>query len=169
MEDLMASGKSNSVKFRFNWIDLLVLILIAATVLMFVLDFLPGRNQIVLGDKKVQIEITLQIDKLSNSVEVDLASGDEVLDVLTKEKLGVLATNPMVVPYQENVPNKNSGGIEVVYSENYSSVYLTVTAEADETDYGYFVNNSRIAVGKDYQIRISGLEAVGTCIGIELK
>ena len=136
---------------------------------MFVLDFLPNENKIIYGDKKVTVEITIQIDKLSNDIDIDLASGDEVLDVVSKEKLGVLSSNPMIVPFQENIPNEVSGGIEVVYSDSYSSVYLTIVAEADESEYGYFVNNSRVAVGKEYEIRISGLEAVGTCISVELQ
>lgn len=165
----MASGNTRSGKIKFNWIDVLVLVLTAALVLMFVLEFLPNENQVIYGDKKVTVEITIQIDKLSNDIDIDLASGDEVLDVVSKEKLGVLASNPMIVPFQENIPNENSGGIEVVYSDSYSSVYLTIVAEADETEYGYFVNNSRVAVGREYEIRISGLEAVGTCISVELN
>lgn len=165
----MADGNSTQKQLKFNWIDVLVLVLAVALVLMFVLDFLPDENQIIYGDKKVTVEITIQIDKLSNDVDIDLAIGDEVLDVVSKEKLGVLASNPMIVPFQENIPNENSGGIEVVYSDSYSSVYLTIVAESDETEYGYFVNNSRVAVGKEYEIRISGLEAVGTCISVQPK
>lgn len=165
----MAAGNSNTTKIKFNWIDVLVLVLAVALVLMFVLNFLPGENQAVYGDKKATVELTIQIDKLLNDVEIDLASGDEVLDVGAKEKLGVLASNPMIVPFQENIPSENVGGIEVVYSESYSSVYLTIVAEADETEYGYFVNNSRIAVGKEYEIRVAGLEAVGTCISVQPK
>lgn len=165
----MASGNSNAQKIRFNWIDVLVLVLSAVLVVMLVLNFLPSENQALYGDKKVTVELTIQIDKLSNDVSVELASGDEVLDVITKGKLGVLASNPMIVPFQENIPNENSGGIEIVYSDTYSSVYLTIVTEADATEYGYFVNNSRIAVGKEYEIRIAGLEAVGTCISVELK
>ena len=163
----MAVENTNKPKIKFNWIDVLVLILAAALVVMFVLDFLPDENQAVYGDKKVTLELTIQIDKLSNDIEIDLASGDEVLDVVSKKKLGVLASNPMIVPFQENIPSENSGGIEVVYSDIYSSVYLTVVAEADETAYGYFVNGSRIAVGKEYEIRIAGLEAVGACISVQ--
>jgi hypothetical protein len=165
----MAGGNSKAVKVKFNWIDVIVLVLAAALILMFVLDFLPNENKIIYGDKKVTVEITIQIDKLSNDIDIDLASGDEVLDVVSKEKLGVLSSNPMIVPFQENIPNEVSGGIEVVYSDSYSSVYLTIVAEADESEYGYFVNNSRVAVGKEYEIRISGLEAVGTCISVELQ
>jgi hypothetical protein len=165
----MAGGNSKAVKVKFNWIDVIVLVLAAALILMFVLDFLPNENKIIYVDKKVTVEITIQIDKLSNDIDIDLASGDEVLDVVSKEKLGVLSSNPMIVPFQENIPNEVSGGIEVVYSDSYSSVYLTIVAEADESEYGYFVNNSRVAVGKEYEIRISGLEAVGTCISVELQ
>lgn len=165
----MALGNSNTKKIKLNWIDILVLVLAAALIIMFVLNFLPGEDQVVYGDKKVTVELTIQIDKLSNDIDIDLASGDEVLDVVSKEKLGVLASNPMIVPFQENIPNENSGGIEVVYSDSYSSVYLTIVTEADETEYGYFVNNSRIAVGKEYEIRLAGLEAVGTCISVEPK
>jgi hypothetical protein len=165
----MAGGNSKAVKVKFNWIDVIVLVLAAALILMFVLDFLPNENKIIYGDKKVTVEITIQIDKLSNDIDIDLASGDEVLAVVSKEKLGVLSSSPMIVPFQENIPNEVSGGIEVVYSDSYSSVYLTIVAEADESEYGYFVNNSRVAVGKEYEIRISGLEAVGTCISVELQ
>ena len=62
----MADGNSTQKQLKFNWIDVLVLVLAVALVLMFVLDFLPDENQIIYGDKKVTVEITIQIDKLSN-------------------------------------------------------------------------------------------------------
>lgn len=165
----MPADNTAKRKHRFNWVDLLILILAVGIAVMIVLNFLPDENQIGYGDKTVTVEFTIQIDKLNNDLDIELASGDEVTEMSSKEKIGVLSSNPMIVAYPENVFNENSEAIEIVYSDTYSTVYLTIVAEAVETDYGYYVNNVRIAVGSDYDLRISGLEATGSCISVELR
>ncbi len=154
---------------KFNWIDLLIIILIGALGIMLFLNFLPSDNNAGYGDKKVTVEFTVQIDKLTNDLDLQLKTGDEVTDMHSKEKIGTLSANPMIAPFQENVFNEKSEAIEIINSDTYSTAYLTVIAEAVETEYGYYVNNVRIAVGSDYSLRISGLEATGSCIGIEVK
>lgn len=164
-------GQSKSTKkknIRLNWMDLLVFLLIVASVIALVIRYWPGENGInFLSGKKVMIEYTVQIDKVSNQINLSLRSGDEAVDLESKESIGTLASNPMIVAYQETVFNEQSVGIEIVNSENYSTVYLTIVAEAIEHDTGYYVNGVRIAVGAEYSLRLTGIEAKGNCIGIE--
>ncbi len=158
----------NTIKKRhvFNWVDLLILLLIAALALMVFLSFVPDDSLSGYGGKKVELEFVIQIDKLSNDIELNMNVNDSVTDMESKEKLGVLSESVMVVAYQENVFNENGEAMEIVNSETHSTVYLTVKAEAVETQNGYYVNNVRVAVGKEYSLRIAGLEATGSCISI---
>ncbi len=168
MNQINQPKSTKKTGFRLNWMDVLVILLIILAIVALVIRYWPGENGIgFLSGKKVMIEYTVQIDKISNQINLSMRSGDEAVDLDSKESIGTLSSNPMIVAYQENVFNEQSGGIEIVTSENYSTVYLTIVAEAIEHDTGYYVNGVRIAVGAEYNLRLTGIEANGSCISIE--
>lgn len=154
---------------RVNWLDIGIAVLAIVLAAFLVVKYFSAGGNRPVADGKVTIEYTVQIDKLDADVSLSLAGGDSVVDMESKVSLGELAANPMITAYQENIYNEQSGGIEIVNSEKYVTVYLTVSAVADESAYGYYVNGVRIAVESMMDIRIAGLEAEGKCIGIEIK
>ncbi len=164
----MADVKSKK-RHRLNWIDFLIFIIILAVGVVIFTDFIPNESTHGLNEKTVRLEYTIQIDKLSSELDLTFSVGQPVSEIKSKEKIGDISVNPLVVAYQENVFNEDGEAIEIVQSDAYRTLQITLIAEAVETQYGYYVNNVRIAVGKDYSLRVAGLEADGTCIGIEVK
>lgn len=162
--------QSNVQRHRINWLDIGIVIVLIALAIFLILNYFPsGSSNHTLSDKKVTIEYTVRIDKLPSDLTLSLESGNAIVDIDTKASLGTLAANAMISPYQENVYNEQSGGIEAVNSDKYVTAYVTVIAEATENDYGFYIDNTRIAVEADLNLRIKGLEACGRCIGIEIK
>ena len=156
-------------KHRINWLDIGVVVIALVLLAFLIMKYFSTGDNKPIADNRVTIEFTVQIDKLDSDVALSLVSGDGVVDMNSKVSIGSLAANPMITAYQENVYNEQSGGIEIVNSEKYVTVYLTVSAEADESEYGYYVNGVRISVESMMALRISGLEAEGKCIGIDIK
>lgn len=162
--------EKNSQRHRFNWLDALILLALVFLAALAVIKFIPGGTDVSLtNEKKVTIEYTVQIDKLDTDLSLALKSGDAVVDIDSKVNVGMLASIPLSSAYQESIYNEQSGGMEIVNSEKYMTVYLTVVADAVETEYGYYVNNTRIAVESEMSLRIAGLEAEGKCISIKVN
>ncbi len=161
----------NKIRKRhvFNWVDLLILLLAVALAGMVILNLVKTDNRAGFGDKVVKLEYVIRIDKISEDLNLQLNTGDSVTEMTSKNKIGVLSSNASLTAYQENIFNEKTNAIEIFTSDNFLTAHLTVSAEAVETEYGYYINGVRIAVGKDYSLRISGLEATGSCVGIEVK
>ena len=157
------------VRHKFNWLDAFIIVIALGLIVFTVLKLFPDASDVsIMEDKKVQIEYTVQIDKLDNGIDLQLVSGNPVVNIESKSNIGQLSANSMTYQYQEYVYNEQSGGIEIVNSENYMTGYLTIVAEAVDTEYGYYVNGTRIAVESILNLRIAGLEAVGKCISVEV-
>jgi len=162
--------QKSAQKHRINWLDIGIFVIAIALIVFLIVKYFSGGDVIQSASgKEVIIEYTVQIEKLSTDLTLSLDSGSAVVDMDSKVNLGKLAANAMFSAYQENVYNEQSGGIEVVNSDKYVTAYITIIAEATENDYGFYVNNTRIAVESMLNLRIEGLEAQGKCIGLEVK
>ena len=161
--------EKSPIRHKFNWLDALIIILALCLIVFTVLKLFPDAKDVALVEnKQVKIEYTVQIDKLDNGIDLQLVSGDPVINIESKSNIGSLSANSMTYQYQDYVYNEQSGGIEIVNSDNYMTGYLTIVADALDTEYGYYVNGTRIAVESKLNLRISGLEAVGKCISVEV-
>ncbi len=168
MENSMERTKK-TFSHRLNWIDVLMIVFVVLLVVFIAIKYYSDNGDIqTFTGNTVRIEYTVQIYKVGNDVNIVLNSGDEVFDMQSKVNVGVLASH-IVTAYKENVLVGDQSEIyEIIYSDYYSTIELKIVAEAEETDHGFYVNGTRIAVESLIDLRIAGLEAQGKCISIEI-
>ncbi len=154
--------------FRFNIVDLILLLIIlaasAAMVYLLLPAEIPGNAQPV--SKEVRITYTLFVEKLPATVQGNIRIGDAVTDTADMRQIGLVSD----VSYSESV----FAGVdqlvgEYVYSElpGYIDVTVKVDATAVKTASGITVDGFTVAVGKQIPFRVPGFTGTAVCTVLE--
>lgn len=151
-------------KRKFNFFDFFLIVLIIIAVVG--ATWFLGRNNGGDGDT-TRISYVVEVQKLTEDEYGTIEIGDKVLDSVGKYDIGVI-TAIDTVPYTVNMYNSVSGVMEQVVMEGYSSLRLTIEADATVTDYEITVGSYRIAVGKGINIQSRHFVGTGFCLTIDV-
>ena len=152
-------------KIRFNFIDVLIILLVAAVAFALVYIF-------VLSDKKADvsadgasasvryvIQATDVEDRFDNLVSV----GDEVFDAVTRKSIGTVV-GVQTTPTQKIAFNYDEEKEIVVEVPDRITYAITIETDADESDRGFSVNGIVLKVGHKYTISLPDFYCSGYCI-----
>lgn len=160
----------------FLLVDILLLAGIVSAVFLLVLAFTPLS---LFGDRSQPREIlyTVELVGVDQSFLTAFREGDAVVDAVTGDEMGRVAqikirehevyTN---VPTPEIDPEFGKHTVRKETNENLRTVtvVLRVTAEYTE-NVGYMLKDTRIAVGREYQLRFPSYTDIGVCIALDLE
>ena len=160
----------------FLFADILLLAGILCSVLLLVLAFTPLS---LFGDGAQPREIlyTVEFAGVDQSYLSAFREGDVVTDAATGEDLGVVAqikireyeayTN---IPTPEVDPEIGKHTVRKETNENLKTVTVVLRVTAEYTEgVGYQVEQTRIAVGGEYQFRFPSYTDKGECIALEYE
>ena len=167
-----APKKKNS-KQKFNIIDFIVLVLIAAVVVGSIYAVVSWSNiKSLWTTKTVNIEYIVEFRGVDATFRDNINDGDVVIDAVSKNQLGIVNSvasidNYKVLDYKTVTEENNNvtyTGELVSYPDKYNiTVYITTSAEYEE-GVGYTVNGRRIAVGEKIEMRFPEFSGEGYCI-----
>ena len=157
---------------RFNFVDLLLILLVLAIIAGAVYLFSPGSVFKKMGTTEHgTLSYTVEFHGVDGEYLNKIKENDVVVDSVTKNILGTVAavdynTKQTVLEYVKNEDDGTYSGVLSEYPNQYT-VIVTITASAEHVSGdGYFVNNCRIAVGESMALRFPDFVAEGHCISM---
>lgn len=153
-------------KIRFNLIDLLIILVIAAAVFLLLYVFvLSGNKNQVEEVNYTNIRYVFEIQKVDSRFEDLVEVGQPVQDAVERRSIGTVV-GVQAVPYQKLVFDSSTGTEAVADVENMITLKITVEATAVETDRAFSVDGCIIKVGQQYSLALPGMYCVGYCTHI---
>lgn len=171
----LGSARSGEKKHRasFLLVDLFLLLGVVAVVFMLVLAFTP--LDIFGGDTEPrQILYTLEFYAVDKDMEHAFREGDTVTDVKSGAAMGVITQVSSRVyetytetPTDEIVPEFDKYVVQKERNEEWRVVTVTIRVTADyRSGVGYTVDENRIAVGREYELRFPSYTNSGACVSV---
>lgn len=170
----MAESNGRKAGRRFNVIDVLVILVIAAACAAAV--WLFAGSGLFGGSDTVPIEFELQVVDIKTEIASHIKAGVDVIEANSHYNIGKLEEGFSIQPYViENYKDEyrdengilKSGG-EMVSSEKpgYVTVMLPIAADAVRGEDGYYVNGFRITVGTLVYFRMPDFCGSGYIVNI---
>lgn len=162
----MESKIKKEQKFRFNIIDLFLVLLICAAVALVVYIF--SSNGVERKNETTTVQYQLEVQSMREEWQGLIQIGDKVFDSTTQTMIGEVV-DVSYSPYVFIGFNDELG--EVVYSDYPDHINMTVTISADavKSADGYVVNGCTLKVGEDITFRTPKLSRQGNCVEIQEK
>lgn len=153
---------------KFNVIDLLFLVLIAAVLFAVVFLINPFSAGIFGGtEKDVVLEYTVEIEYVEASLADNIRLGDEALSSVNKTSLGRVSAIKNDILYSEAYYNSEADVVSMKEYPDRYNLQITITSDAIfEEGKGYTVKGNRIAVGGQYSIMFPNYLGNGYCISM---
>ncbi len=155
-----ANGGGKKLKRGFNFVDVLLLLFVAAIIFVAV-NIVSPRSLIskLRGDNTRAIEYTVELVGVDSEFADKVKEGNTVIDAVSKNNIG------SVKSVENNVYFQLEEGTVVEYDDKIN-LLITVSATATYTEgKGYAVNERRIAVGEKLSVRFPDFAGEGYCVG----
>lgn len=170
---MMKKTNTAGKKFRFNFIDALLILIILAAAALLGFIFTSGNLNMFGSTKTVQIEYVVQARNIRDEFKgVDgetenkfIRSGDRVTDTVTLYSIGEVVN----VEYTDGVyvgVNRDENQVVNSLYPGHSNANITIRATAEVSERGYDVNGYKVAVGKLIAMRVPNFTCEGYCISI---
>lgn len=163
--------KSSKPRRRFNFIDVLLILLVLAVIFVAVNIVSPMSVMDKLkSETKHTIQYTVEFTGVDNDLLDKIKEKDTVVDAVSKQTLGSVTavnnhTEYNVLEYNEETDT----GVWVKYLDKYN-IIVTVRATATYREgIGYRVNERRIAVGEKMALRFPNFAQEGYCIDLSVE
>ena len=152
--------KVNEKKVGFGIADVLIILLVLALV-GGAAWFFFGSALIEYSNKE-QIQYEVRLTDVRDELVPYIKTGDVVYDGTYGEKIGKVESVRTEV---HTIPLLNKETDELVNApkSGYSDVYITITVTAQQKDFSYYVNDTKIKVGELVNLRLVDFCGQGYC------
>lgn len=149
-------------KFKFNVVDVVVILVILAAVAFVGTMFFGGGFG---GSDASTYEVTYLCEEVPSFAATIIEVGDKVLDEQKDTDLGVV-TNVELTESRTYTTTKE-GDVRCVPKPYYNCVYLTTEVEGQDYDFGMIAGSSKYGVGHSITIRVGDAKIFGRVSGIK--
>ena len=155
-------------KFRFNIMDALILLVLAAAVLVLLYVFVWSEHTSLgslKGEEPHKIHYVVEITGLSEQYRDLIEVGDSVIDSSKKMNIGTVTA----VEWQDYMylgTNLHEGSLTLNPVEDYVTMYVTIEADASMDGISYSISGYEIYVGAFVYMSFSDLVCSGYCISL---
>lgn len=152
-------------KRRFNFIDVILLIIIIAVAASLVYVFVsPYVDQVMNKASQKTIRYEIMVEAVSDDIEYRIENGDIVYDTETLNEIGKVVT----VEYADKlISTKDAeGNAKTSVYPGVKDIRITVEAKVSVANGIYEINGYAIAAGKDIPFRMAGYTDMGVCTHI---
>lgn len=149
-------------KFKFNVVDVLVILVVVAAVAFVGKMFLFGGLG---GGSASTYEVTYLCEEVPEFAAYIINVGDGVLDEQKETDLGVVTK--VEIDESRTYTTTDEGDVRCVPKPYYKSVAITTEVEAQDYDFGMIVDSSKYGVGHSITIRVGNAKIFGRVSGIK--
>ena len=160
----MKNSTPKKRKFKFNFIDIILLVVILAAVVLLAYIFMSGRIE-GFGSNSMTIEYEVSITRIREEFRGNVNVGDKVVDSVKLMEIGEI-TNVQYVDSVNIITELNSTKIRYPIYPEHLDMTMTIRAEAVISDGFYMINGYHIAVGELVSIRVPNFTEAGYCTTI---
>lgn len=151
--------KTNS-KPRFNSIDLIIILVIAAVIAAAIYMLMPRKaastdEAAAVGSKNVKATIQVEFTK-KEAYLTELPKAGDSVTIGVKEKMPAVVTKVEAVPAEDISYDLRVGSASWQTIPNKYDIYVTMEADAVETQGEVKINGSAIRIGDDDAVRAKG-------------
>lgn len=160
-------AKTKEKKKSFNFIDVILLIVVLAIVSSLVYLVVLAYNDHFLRDPEyTDIEYTLVVKNVDNEVKYDISEGDKVTELDTLSNIG----NVVSVSEKPSVYTAADSNGELHDSQHPSQKDITIVIKAEGlgSKGTYDIGSYTVSVGKSINFRVPGFTGIGNCISVEV-
>lgn len=153
-------------KLRFNAVDALIILVIAAVVFVLLYVFVfSGRGTQAAEVNYTTIQYVVEIQNIDEQLEDIVKKGQLVEDAVERKKLGTVSgTQP--VPFEKITFDYENGRETTSVVDGKITLKITIEAQAIETDRAFTVDGCEIRVGQQYSLILPDLYGYGYCTEI---
>ncbi len=153
-------------KLRFNAIDGLIILVIAAVVfvLLYVFVFSERENQTAQVTYK-NIQYVVEIQNIDERLEEAVKKGQLVEEAVERKKIGTVS-GVQAVPFEKITFDYETGKETTASVDGKINLKITIEAQAVETDRAFTVDGYEIRVGQQYSLILPDLYGYGYCTEI---
>lgn len=158
----MKKSGAEKMKFRLNFIDIIIILVILAATALLAYIFLSSDINLFDGNKKVVVEYKVEIRNVREEFRDYITISDHATDTVTQYSLGEVV-DVEYTPTQYTGVNRATG--ELVFSDypERINIIVTIRSEASADGADYSLNGYKIAVGKQIALRTPNYINEGYC------
>lgn len=154
-------------KIRFNAVDVLIILFVAAAVAVFGYVFLSEKN---VGSSsssdKLRLQYVLKVNDLDDKFVGNVSKGDDLIEFDTNKSIGTVVAVSSA-PAKRIGTNAATGAQVISEIEQKSDLFITVETEAQFTDDTYFVDGIAVTVGNVVVMTAPNLYAAANIVSVE--
>ena len=143
--------------------DIIIIITLLALSGAVVLGLMKGLGT---SGEKVTVRYIVEVDPIDSDLTSKVLKGNGVYDYSTVQRIGTVSAVSASQAYHKGYDSKGDTVSSPI--EGSSVLYITVEAEAVRSETGYVIGNTVINIGRDLELRLPDLYAVGQCVSIEV-
>ena len=154
-------------KLRFNAIDALIILVIAAAVfaLLYIFVFSGRGTQTAAEVNYTTIRYVVELQNIDEHLEDAVKKGQPVQDAVERKKIGTVS-GVQAVPFEKVTFDYQNGTETSSAVEGMITLKITIEAQAVETDRAFTVDGCEIRVGQQYSLILPDLYGYGYCTEI---
>ncbi|MBE6710888.1 MAG: DUF4330 domain-containing protein [Clostridia bacterium] len=151
-------------KLRFNAIDALIILVIAAAVfvLLYVFVFSGRGTQTAAEVTTTTIRYVVELQNMDEHLQDAVKKGQLVEDAVERKKIGTVS-GIQAVPFEKITFDYVNGRETTSSVEGKVTLKITIEAQAVETDRAFTVDGCEIRVGQQYSLILPDLYGYGYC------
>ena len=156
-------------KMKFNIMDVLILLAVAAVAAVLVYVFVLSENTPVDslgGAPTTKITYVVELTGIDDALSDNISVGETLIDAAKKMNIGTIVAVE-TQPYVYLGKNLTDGTMELTTVDNKSTIYVTVEADATLTGISYSISGYDIYVGEKVYLSLPDFTGTGYCISLK--
>lgn len=156
-------------KMKFNIMDVLILLAVAAVAAVLLYVFVLGENTPVDslgGAPTTKITYVVELTGIDDALSDNISVGETLIDAAKKMNIGTIVAVE-TQPYVYLGKNLTDGTMELTTVDNKSTIYVTVEADATLTGIAYSISGYDIYVGEKVYLSLPDFTGTGYCISLK--
>lgn len=153
-------------KLRFNAVDALILLMIAAVVFVLLYVFVFSERGTPTAEVNyTTIQYVVELQNIPEHFADVVKKGQLVEDAVERKKIGTVS-GTQAVPYEKVTFDYENGWETSSTVEGKITLKITIEAQAVESDRAFTVDGCEIRVGQQYSLILPDLYGFGYCTEI---
>ena len=156
-------------KMKFNIMDVLILLAVAAVAAVLLYVFVLSENTPVDslgGAPTTKVTYVVELTGIDDALSDNISVGETLIDAAKKMNIGTIVAVE-TQPYVYLGKNLTDGTMELTTVDNKSTIYVTVEADATLTGIAYSISGYDIYVGEKVYLSLPDFTGTGYCISLK--